>query len=181
MELSGLQKRVTPIQGDAKSLPFSRSCSDLVVCIHGIRSFQNREAVVKTVREMLRVSKERVFLAESAPLARNMAQKAHLAIYNLRRQVFLVLGHEDWGGIPYFQQKELERIVKEAGAMKTNVKLIDVDMPHHLAYFPAKIIEKIQDEKLRDNLKQKWKKALKMLERYGEEQPPVITVNAWKK
>lgn len=80
MELSGLQKKVTPIQGDAKSLPFSRSCSDLVVCIHGIRSFQNREAVVKTVREMLRVSKERVFLAESAPLARNMAQKAHLAM-----------------------------------------------------------------------------------------------------
>ena len=107
MEASGLRRRVIPIQEDARSLPFPYSCFDLVVCIHGIRSFENREAVVAAVREMLRVSKERIFLAESTPIARNMAQKAHLAMYNLRRPVFLALGREVEGDMPYFSPEEL--------------------------------------------------------------------------
>jgi ubiquinone/menaquinone biosynthesis C-methylase UbiE len=94
IEMSGLKRRVIPIQEDARSLPFPYSCFDLAVCIHGIRSFENREAVVAAVKEMLRVSKERIFLAESTPIAKNMAQKAHLAMYNLRRPVFLALGRE---------------------------------------------------------------------------------------
>jgi ubiquinone/menaquinone biosynthesis C-methylase UbiE len=177
---SGLKGRVIPLQADARSLPFPSSCFDLVVCIHGIRSFENRGAVVAAVREMLRVSKERIFLAESSPIARNMAQKAHLAMYNLRRPVFLALGREVLGDMPYFSSEELEEIVREAGAAKTDVKIIDVNMPHHLAWFPVSIIEKIRDEKTRDDLKRKWKEALKMLEKYGEEHPPVVTVHAWK-
>ena len=60
------------------------------------------------------------------------------------------------------------------------MKLIDVDMPHHLAWFPMEMIEKIRDERARDDLKRKWKEALKMLEKHGEEHPPVVIVNAWK-
>jgi hypothetical protein len=63
---------------------------------------------------------------------------------------------------------------------KPTYKLVDVDMPHHLAWFPAEMIEKIQDKKIRENLKRKWKKALRMLERYGEEHPPVVIIHAWK-
>lgn len=180
IEACGLQKRVIPIQEDARSLPFLNSCFDSVVCIHGIRSFENREAVVAAVREMLRVSREKIFLAESTPIARNMAQKAHLTMYNLRRPVFLALGQEVEGDIPYFTPAEMENIVREAGAAKIEVKLIDVNMPHHLAWFPIETIEKIQNERTRDDLKQKWKEALKMLETHGEEHPPVVIVNAWK-
>jgi len=32
-----------------------------------------------------------------------------------------------------------------------------------------------------DDLKQKWEKAKRMLNKYGEEHPPVIIINAWKK
>jgi len=180
MESSGLKERVIPIQEDARSLPFPHACFDVVMCIHGIRSFESREAVVEAVREMLRVSKERIFLAESSPIARNMAQKAHLAMYNLRRQVFLALGREVEGDLPYFSSEEVENILREAGAAKVDMKLIDVNMPHHLAWFPMEIVEKIQDVKIREDLKQKWKDALKMLEKYGEEHPPVIIVSAWK-
>lgn len=180
VEASGLHKRVIPLQEDAKNLPFPYSCFDLVVCIHGIRSFENREAVVEAVKEMLRVSKERIFLAESSPIAKNMAQKAHLAMYNLRRPLFLALGREVEGDIPYFSPEELEKIVRKAGAAKISVQLVDVDMPHHLAWFPEEMILKVQDKKLRENLKRKWKKALKMLEKYGEEHPPVVVVDAWK-
>lgn len=180
MEVSGLNGRVIPIQEDARNLPFQLACFDLVVCIHGIRSFENREAVIEAVREMLRVSKERIFLAESSPIARNMAQKAHLTMYNLRRPVFLALGQEVEGDLPYFSPEEVENILKEAGAAKVDIKPIDVNMPHHLAWFPIEIIEKIRDEKIREDLKRKWKDALKMLEKYGEEHPPVIIANAWK-
>jgi len=101
-------------------------------------------------------------------------------MYNLRRQIFLALGHADWGDMLYFPSEGIKNIVEEAGATKTEVKLIDVDMPHHLAYFPPEYIEKIKDEKAREDLKKKWKKALQMLEKYGEEHPPVVIVNAWK-
>ena len=180
IEMSGLKRRVIPVQEDARSLPFPYACFDLVVCIHGIRSFENREAVVAAVKEMLRVSKERIFLAESAPTAKNMAQKAHLAMYNLRRTLFLALGREVEGDLRYFSPEEIENIVREAGAAKIEVKLIDVGMPHHLAWFPLEMIEKIRDKEIRYDLKRKWKKALRMLEKYGEEHPPVIIVNAWK-
>jgi len=181
MDGSGLQNRVIPLQEDARTLPFPYSCFDLAVCIHGIRSFENREVTVKAVKEMLRVSKERIFLAESSPIARNMAQKAHLTMYNLRRPVFVALGVAAVGDIPYFSQEELEKIVEEAGAVRIETQLVDVNMPHHLAWFPLEMIEKIKDRKIREDLKQKWKKAKKTLDKYGEEHPPVIVINAWKK
>lgn len=181
MDGSGLQNRVIPLQEDARNLPFPYSCFDLAVCIHGIRSFENREVTVKAVKEMLRVSKERIFLAESSPIARNMAQKAHLTMYNLRRPVFVALGVAAVGDIPYFSQEELEKIVEEAGAVRIETQLVNVNMPHHLAWFPLEMIEKIKDRKIREDLKQKWKKAKKMLDKYGEEHPPVIVINAWKK
>lgn len=180
MEVSGFKRRVIPVQEDARSLPFPYSCFDLVLCVHGIRSFESREAVVAAVKEMLRVSRERIFLAESSPIAKNMAQKAHLAMYNLRRPVFLALRREVDGDLPYFSSEEIENIVREAGAAKIEMKIIDVNMPHHLAWFPIEMIEKIQDERIRDDLKRKWKKASQMLEKYGEEHPPIVIVNAWK-
>jgi ubiquinone/menaquinone biosynthesis C-methylase UbiE len=181
IEASGLKDRVIPFQEDARSLPFPYSCFDLAVCIHGIRSFESREAIVKAIREMLRVAKERIFLAESSPIAKNMAQKAHLMMYNLRRPTLVALGLTKEGDLPYFSQEELKLILKEAGAAKIDMQLVEVNMPHHLAWFPPEMIEKIKNERIRKNLKRKWMKAAKMLEDYGEEHPPVIVVNAWKK
>jgi len=180
LKQSGLSSRVIPLQEDARNLPFPFSCFDLVVCIHGVRSFESRESIVKAVKEMFRVTKTRIFIAESSPIVRNQAQEAHLAMYNLRRPTFLALDHGDWGDIPYFTPEEMKKIVEEAGAARIDMNLVDVDMPHHLAYFPLETIEKIQDEGLRYSLKEKWMKALDMLERYGEEHPPVVMVNAWK-
>jgi ubiquinone/menaquinone biosynthesis C-methylase UbiE len=177
----GVKSRVIPFQDDARKLPFPYSCFDLTVCVHGIRSFESRKACVEAIEEMLRVSKERVFIAESAPIAGNMAQRAHLMMYNLRRSVFLAMGHPEAGDIPYFSQNDLVRIVKEAGATKVDAKLIEINMPHHLAWFPPEIFDKIEDRAKRDNLRREYVKCEKMLDRYGEEHPPVITIDAWKK
>ena len=177
----GVESRVIPLQDDARELPFPYSCFDLSVCIHGIRSFETREACVEAVREMLRVSKERIFLAESSPIARNMAQKAHIAMYNLRRDVFLAMDRSEAGDIPYFSQKELVKIVKEAGATKIDAKLVEVNMPHHLAWFPPEIYEKIKDKGERESLRRRYMAGERMLNKYGEEHPPVIVINAWKK
>lgn len=180
VKASGLQQRVIPIQEDARKLPFPYSCFDLVACVHGIRSFDDREAIVEAVKEMLRVTKERIFLAESSPIARSKAQKAHLKMYDLRRPIFLALGHEDFGDLHYFSPEEIKGIIEEAGAAKADVKLVDVNMPHYLAYLPVEYIEKIRDEKIREDLKERWIEALEMLEKHGESHPPVVVVEAWK-
>lgn len=180
VKASGLQHRIIPIQEDARQLPFPYSCFDLVTCIHGIRSFNNRGAIVEAVKEMLRATKERIFLAESSPNARNQAQNAHLKMYNLRRPIFLALGHEDFGDLNYFSPEDIRDIMEEGGAAKVNVKLVDVDMPHYLAYIPVEYVEKIRDEKIRQDLKKRWTEALEMLDKYGEEHPPVVIVSAWK-
>lgn len=180
MKESGLESRVIPVQEDARKLHFPYSCFDLVVCVHGIRSFANRFTVVAAVNEMLRVTKDRIFLAESSPIAKNAAQQAHLTMYNLRRPIFLALGQPEVGDIPYFTSKEMKNIVEEAGATETEVKLADVNLPHHLAYMPPEFIERIRDEKARKDLMKKWKEALELLDQHGEEHPPVVIVNAWK-
>ena len=183
LEASGLKNRVIPLQEDARKLPFPYSCFDLVACIHGIRSFDDNKAILDAVKEMLRVTKERIFLAESSPIARNMAQKAHIMMYNLRRPTFLALGkgYSTAGDAPYLSQEELVNIVEHAGAARVETELVDLNMPHHLAWFPLEMIEKIKDQKVKDDLKRKWKKAVEMLDEYGEEHPPVIVINAWKK
>jgi len=176
---SDLSSRVIPLQEDARKLPFPFSCFDLVTCIHGVRSFDSRESVVEAVKEMLRVTKERIFIAESSPIAKNKAQEAHLEMYNLRRPTFLSLGLGKLGDLHYFTPEELRNIVMEAGASKIDMKIVDVDMPHHLAYFPLEEIKKIRDKVVRDSLEERWTKALEMLDKYGEEHPPVIVLNAW--
>jgi len=178
VEASGLQQRIIPLQEDAQNLPFPYPCFDLVVCIHGIRSFDDRDTLVQSVKEMRRVSRGGVFLAESSPIVRNMAQKAHLKMYNLRRPVYQALGREHWGDVPYYSEAELEAMVKEAGASHIEVKLIDVDLPHHLAWFPLEMVEKIHNAKIRSELDKRWRNADKMLEKYGEEHTPVIVINA---
>ena len=181
LKQSGLSPRVIPLQEDARKLPFPFSCFDLVTCIHGVRSFDSKESVVKAVKEMLRVTKKRIFIAESSPIARNKAQEAHLAMYNLRRPYFLALGRGHLGDMHYFMPEELRNIVLEAGASKVDVKLLDVDMPHHLAYFPLdETWNKIRDKAVRNDLEKRWRKALEMLDKYGEEHPPVIVMSCWK-
>jgi len=76
--------------------------------------------------------------------------------------------------------EELRTIAIEAGASKVDIRLIDVCMPHHLAYFPFDAITEIKDEAVRDDLERGWQKALEMLDEYGEEHPLVIVMDCWK-
>jgi ubiquinone/menaquinone biosynthesis C-methylase UbiE len=177
---SGLSSRVIPLQEDATKLPFPFSCFDLVTCVHGIRSFDSRESVVKAFREMLRVTKERIFIAESSPIAKNKAQEAHLSMYNLRHPTFSALDRGHLGDLHYFTPEEMRNIIMEAGASKVELRLVDVDMPHHLAYFPLEEIEKIGDKTIREDLEERWRHALEMLDKYGEEHPPVTVTTCWK-
>nr|ADQ54407.1 putative menaquione biosynthesis methyltransferase [uncultured marine crenarchaeote E37-7F] len=177
---SGLSLRVLPIQVDARETSFPCSCFDLVTCIHGVRSFDSRESVVKAVKEMLRVTKNRIFIVESSPFVKTKAQKAHIAMYNLRHPTFTALGRGHLGDLHYFTPEELQNIVLEAGASKVGLQIVDVDMPHHLAYFPFDEIKQIKNHIIREDLERKWRAALEMLDTYGEEHPPVIVITAWK-
>jgi len=85
---SGLSKRTRAISCDARQLPIRDDSVDLAVCLHGVRSLGSEVGMVAVFREMLRVA-PRVVIAESLPIAESDAQRAHLAMYNLREEVFL--------------------------------------------------------------------------------------------
>ena len=129
---AGLEGRVIPIVEDARKMPFPYGCFDLVACVHGVRSFEDKNAILAALKEMLRVAKERIFVAETSPYAENKAQEAHLAMYNLRRPMFLARGMKQVGDIHYLKEEELEALAKEAGASKIETKLARVNQPHHL-------------------------------------------------
>ena len=101
-------------------------------------------------------------------------------MFTLRHPTFIALGHPEYGDIPYFIPEELRAIAVEAGASKINVRLIDVEMPYHLAFFPLDTIGEIEDEEVRDELEEKWTRALGVLDKYGEEHPPVVVMTCWR-
>ncbi len=108
---AGLKKRIIPLRTDARSLPFPYRIFDLAVLVHGIRSLENEENIVRIVSEMLRVA-DTVFIAETLPVARNERQRAHLELYNLREEIFEALyGRKD--DIHYFPLREAAGAYRE--------------------------------------------------------------------
>lgn len=177
INMTVLKGRVIPLKIDARVLPFPYKCFDYAVLIHGIRSLKTKENIIRIIKEMLRVSKY-IAIAESLPIAETKAQEAHLEMYNLRSEIFLqVFGQVD--DIKYFSLEELESFVKVAGGKKIKSRVIRVNTPHFLAYFPRDLIMKIKDEKRREILLEEWDRAYEKIKKYGEEHPPVGLVTAF--
>lgn len=176
MRATGLWGRVIPLACDARRLPFPFDFFDVSLCVHGIRSMHNSSNIVQILREMLRVSR-RIFVAESLPIAKTKAQAAHLEMYNLREEIFeLVLGTKD--DIHYLPFKKVSELVKKAGGRITNSKVLDIGLPHYLAFIPKDYVEKIKDKKKRKRLIKRWQVAYGKLMEHGEEHPPVAVLHA---
>jgi hypothetical protein len=168
--------QVRAISCDARRLPLRDDSIDLAVCIHGLRSLRTEENIVRVFREMFRVA-PKVFVAESLPVARTDAQRAHLAMYNLREPVLeATTGHRD--DIPYLPLDRVCLLVARAGGKVEEAKMEDVDLPHALAYFPRTLVESIPMKEVRDRLLLRWDEANAQLQRYGEDHPPVGMVSA---
>jgi ubiquinone/menaquinone biosynthesis C-methylase UbiE len=173
---SGLSDRVRAAAGDARQLPVREGAVDLAVCIHGIRSMGDDRSVVGVLREMLRVA-PRVVIAETLPIAHTEAQRAHLAMYDLREEVFLAsTGHRD--DLPYRPLARLVSLVQEAGGAVEASHTMDVDLPHALAYFPRALIESIPSSDLRNGLLPRWDEAEARRLQWGEDHPPVGVIVA---
>ena len=176
---AGLQRRVIPIMFDATQLPFKYQCFDIGLIVHGIRSMRSEDNIVRIIKELLRVSSQ-IFVAESLPIAKNKAQEAHIEMYNLREEIFeALIGEKD--DIHYFPLEKLVEMVKEAGGKIIDAKMIDVNLPHHLAFIPREYIEKIKDKRKREGLLRRWENAYRKLQKYGEEHPPVGIIKAVRK
>jgi ubiquinone/menaquinone biosynthesis C-methylase UbiE len=133
LEAAALRERVMPLWCDAGFLPLQPGYFNTAVIVHGIRSLHDGDTMVGIFREMLRVS-PRIFVAESLPIARTRAQKAHLDLYNLREEVFeLVEGRKD--DINYLPLDKLAALVETAGGIITKKKAMEVHLPHYLAFF----------------------------------------------
>jgi len=173
---SGLSDRIVPVQCDATRLPFRSGCFDRAVCIHGIRSLRDEETIVRVLEEMLRVG-ARVIVAESLPVARSNAQEAHLAMYNLREEIFeAVLGRKD--DIHYPPLERLKGFVVEAGGTVGSEETIEIGLPHYLSFIPRDYVERIRDPARRDDLLFRWDAAKEGLDRQGAEHPPVAVITA---
>jgi hypothetical protein len=173
---SGMEERVRPVAADARHLPLRVDSAELAVCLHGIRSFRGEGDMVRVFREMLRVS-PRAFLAESLPIARSEAERAHLLMYNLREDVFSsTTGSRD--DLHYLPLDRLASLVESAGGVVEKTETLEVNLPHFLAYFPRSLVEAIPQGTRREELLRRWDEADRVRRQYGEDHPPVGIVTA---
>jgi precorrin-6B methylase 2 len=173
---SGLADRIRPVACDARRLPLRPDSADLAVCLHGIRSLRGEDNTVRVLKEMLRVS-PRILLAESLPIARTDAERAHLAMYDLREEVLrATTGAAD--DLHYLPLDRLGSLVETAGGAVERAEVLDVNLPHFLAYFPRTLVESIPGEEVREDLLRRWDEADRMLRKFGEDHPPVGLVIA---
>ncbi|MGP8077604.1 MAG: class I SAM-dependent methyltransferase [Thermoplasmata archaeon] len=176
---SGMADRIRAAAGDALRLPVRPDAVSLAVCIHGIRSLGDDRNVVGVLREMLRVA-PRIAIAETLPIARTEAQRAHLVLYNLREEVLLdSTGHPD--DLPYRPLARLVSLVREAGGAVGETHILDVDLPHALAYFPRALIESIPNGGRRERLLARWDEANERRLQSGEDHPPVGMIVATRR
>lgn len=173
---SHLGDRIRPVACDARRLPLRTDSVDLSVCIHGLRSRGDEAETVRVLREMFRVSTD-VFLAESLPLARTDAHRAHLAMYELREEVFLAAsGRSD--DLPYAPAERVASLVEGAGGVVEKTEVVEIDLPHALAHFPRSLIDGVPAGGLRESLREQWDRAEALRRRYGEDHPPVGIIHA---
>lgn len=173
---SGLSARVHPVRGDARSLPFSPDAFTTAVCLHGVRSLGDGRSLVAVFREMLRVART-VIVAESLPEGRTDAQRAHLAMYDLREEAFeAAFGRRD--DRRYLPMAQLLRRVEEAGGQIRSSRAVEIDLPHFLAEFPRELLAQIRDPPRRDRLTAAWDHAAELAKQHGADHPPVGIVVA---
>lgn len=173
---SGVSQRIDPIKCDAQRMPLRSDSADLSVCLHGIRSLRSEATMLRVFREMLRVAPI-ILLAESLPIWRTEAQRAHLAMYDLREEVFRASR-----GVPddlhYLPRDRLIHLVEKAGGVVSESSVVEVDLPHALAYFPRTLIESVRDPTARERLLARWDAAYAMLREFGEGHPPIAVISA---
>ncbi|WP_297470302.1 class I SAM-dependent methyltransferase [Thermococcus sp.] len=168
--VTGVKHRIIPLKLDARELPFPFKTFDLAVLVHGVRSLKNEGTMVRVISEMLRVS-ERVFIAESLPVANNERQEAHLELYNLREEIFEALfGEKD--DLHYPTLEKLTELVEKAGGNVIESGTFEPALPHYLAYLPREYVEGIKDKDKRTELLKRWDRAYEKWKR-GTEHPPV--------
>jgi hypothetical protein len=173
---SGMGDRVWPVACDARQLPLRDDTADLAVCLHGVRSLRGRSGAERVILEMLRVA-PRALLAESLPIARSDAERAHLAMYDLREPVLsATTGARD--DLPYVPLEQLASLVEAAGGVVKSTGTLEVALPHFLAYFPRALAEEIPAGDLREDLLRRWDAADAMRRQFGEDHPPVGIVTA---
>lgn len=176
VEACGVTPQIRPVKCDARELPFLPGSFELACCVHGIRSLGADEEVTRVLREMLRVAGA-LFIAESLPEARTEAQRAHLAMYNIRADVFeATTGRRD--DPPYRPLAQLAGLVEAAGGRVEESRVVDLDLPHALAYFPRSRVESVPDPGLRESLLARWDAANQLAKAHGTDHPPAGVVLA---
>jgi hypothetical protein len=179
LQATSLRERVMPVECDATVLPFRSEHFDVAGSIHALRSFRDEDTMTRIFKEMLRVS-SRTFIAATVPIAETEAQKAHMKMYNLREEIFeAVTGRKD--DIHYVPLETLQELVVRAGGAITDITTMDCGLPHYLAFLPREIVERIKDDKKRENLLKRWESSYAELMNHGEEHPPVATIHAVKR
>ncbi len=179
IDASGLGDRLRPITCDARRLPLRPDSVDLTVCVHAVRSLVDEAGMRRVFREMLRVA-PRLFVAETLPIARSDAQRAHLAMYDLREPVFeATTGRKD--DLHYLPLERLERLIEGAGGTIERRGVLEPDLPHALAYFPLTLVEAIPVARTRSALRARWRSARRSAARFGTDHPPVGFLSALRR
>ena len=171
MAALGLEDKVAGERVDATHIPFRDGSFSLAVSAHALRNFRDRDAVVKALQEMRRVTQEggRVVVAENLPIAKTKSQEAHLRMFECKAAF-------EAGENPFYSEEEMLSIFGEAGMRKTRTEIFDFGLsstPPIWILDPARL-----PETERAGAQERYLEAVEMVRTHRESSTPVLVVEA---
>lgn len=171
MSSLGLSDKVTGLRASASSNPIKEDFFSTSASIHAIRNFSSKDTIVETLKEMRRVTKNggKLVVVENIPEANNMAQEAHLSMYNLKTSYIR-------SDNPYFSEEELVEMFQDSGLTVDRKKKLDFK----LSYAPPIFTLNKNDMPEKDFLeaKERYLKAVEIVRKHGEQSPPALYLEA---
>lgn len=170
-----LVDRVLGVKSNAVRLPFKSFSFSVTTTVHAIRNFQNYRSIETAIKEMKRVVVKggSVIVVESLPIAQTRAQEAHLKMF--RCKVKYALGELD-----FLPKDEMVEMFQRVRFKKNKVKELNYNwsaapplfwIDHYLPSLP---------ENEREEAKEAWNEAMKMVNKWDEVSPPALLVKATK-
>lgn len=170
MDSLGLGIKVSGVRSDASCMPFRDGAFPVTLSAHAMRNFPDRETIVATLREMLRVtcSGGRVIIAENIPVTNRRSQEAHLRMYNLKTRFVR-------GDKPLYTKSEYLEMFGEAGLELHHIEILDMEYSATPPIFIPDL-DDLQKEKV--EVREQYQQAVKMIREHGESSTSVLVVEA---
>jgi len=171
MDALALRNRTIGARASASDIPYRDGAFTLTVSAHALRNFSGKDVIVKTLKEMKRVTVEggRVVVTESLPVANHDSQRAHLDMFTLRTRF---IKNEN----PYFTKNDIIALFWKAGLEPMEARVVE----YPYAATPPLFVPDFErvGSADRESLESEYLVAVENIRAHGEVSPPVLIVTS---